>query len=182
MSVFLNLKWKGVTPPDADALDFAPEEFKLDRESAALPAPSSPLLPEIAVFGGDRSPKQIAIELLQAAAEIEHQFIVQYQYAYYCGGIQSQSPTPAVFRPLFIITKEEAGHMITVQNLLRLLGQPPHLARLDTLTPDPNDLGGQVEPGDPIGADETASAVARPGSNVTKAEMLADPQQGLFLV
>ncbi len=41
------------------------------------------------------------------------------------------------------------------------------------LTPDPNDMRAQVEHGASIGVEEIAAAIARPGSTVTKAEMLA---------
>ena len=41
------------------------------------------------------------------------------------------------------------------------------------LTPDPNDCRAQVQHNTSIGVEEIAAAIARPGSTVTKAEMLA---------
>jgi hypothetical protein len=91
-------------------------------------------------FAPGDSPRKKAVVLLQAAAEVEHQFIVQYLYAYYCGGMQNGDEM------LFTIAEEEMGHLLTVQNLLRLIGEPPHLARMDVLTTDVAPPAFQLQP------------------------------------
>jgi rubrerythrin len=73
--------------------------------------------------------------LLSMAAEIEHSLMVQYLYAAYSlGGAQ----VPPQHRDSVLewqqvvlgIAKEEMGHLVTVQNVLKLLGGP-HLDRED---------------------------------------------------
>src|SRR5262245_34570971 len=77
-----------------------------------------------------------AVFLLSIAAEIEHSLMVQYLYAAYSlGGPQ----VPEEHRPKVLewqqvilgIAKEEMGHLITVQNVLKVLGGPLHLDRED---------------------------------------------------
>jgi hypothetical protein len=74
--------------------------------------------------------------LLSIDAEIEHCLMVQYLYgAYSLGGEQ----IPAAYRGLVRewqevilgIAKEEMGHLMSVQNVLRLIGAPLHLERED---------------------------------------------------
>jgi hypothetical protein len=78
-----------------------------------------------------------AIFLLHTAAEVEHALLTQYLYAAY-------SLKPAKTAPrdrqadvrgwratLLGIAREEMGHLITVQNLLRLIGGPLNLERED---------------------------------------------------
>jgi hypothetical protein len=74
--------------------------------------------------------------LLSMAAEIEHSLMVQYLYAAYSlGGAQ----VPPQHRDSVLewqqvvlgIAKEEMGHLVTVQNVLKLLGGPLHLDRED---------------------------------------------------
>jgi hypothetical protein len=77
-----------------------------------------------------------AIFLLSTAAEIEHSLMVQYLYAAYSlGGPQVPEEHRAdVLRWQQIIlgiAKEEMGHLVTVQNILTLLGGPLHLDRED---------------------------------------------------
>jgi hypothetical protein len=76
------------------------------------------------------------ILLLHIAAEVEHALMVQYLYAAYSlGGPQ----VPAKLRDkvrhwqevVLGIAKEEMGHLITVQNVLRLIGGPLCLDRED---------------------------------------------------
>jgi len=70
---------------------------------------------------------------LTAAAEIEHSLMVEYLFAAY-----SLNPASAAARrddvarikvDLLQIAHEEMGHLITVQNLLLLIGAPLHLGR-----------------------------------------------------
>src|SRR5688572_28878011 len=65
-----------------------------------------------------------AVFLLHVAAEIEHALMVQYLYgAYSLGGPQVPEQYRAVVRDwqtlILGIAKEEMGHLVTVQNLLR---------------------------------------------------------------
>lgn len=83
------------------------------------------------------SPRDYVAYLLSIDAEIEHCLMVQYLYAAYSlGGPQ----VPAAHRErvrnwqetILGIAKEEMGHLMSVQNSLRLIGAPLHLEREDT--------------------------------------------------
>lgn len=78
--------------------------------------------------------------LLQSAAEIEHALMVQYLYAAYSPkGPDEAEPLYAQMlddtldtswpQTLLTVAREEMGHLMTVQNLLAILGFQPHLAR-----------------------------------------------------
>jgi hypothetical protein len=74
--------------------------------------------------------------LLSIDAEIEHCLMVQYLYAgYSLGGSQIPPELRNVVRnwqeTILGIAKEEMGHLITVQNVLRLIGSPLHFERND---------------------------------------------------
>lgn len=96
------------------------------------------------------SPHDYVVFLLTMGAEIEHSLMVQYLYAAYSyGGPQvPEEHRPMVKRwqdTLLSIAREEMGHLMTVQNLLRLLGGPINLSREDfpwdsKLTPFPFSL------------------------------------------
>ncbi len=80
--------------------------------------------------------REYAIFLLSMAAEIEHSLMVQYLYAGWSfGGPDVPAPYQkdvATWQRIVLgVAKEEMGHLITVQNLLRLLGGPAHLDRED---------------------------------------------------
>jgi Ferritin-like len=68
----------------------------------------------------------LTTRLLQVAAEIEHGLLVQYLYAAYSQTGYKPSGKRDVITGIAI---EEMSHLMTVQNLLMLLGQPPHLHR-----------------------------------------------------
>src|SRR5438876_872809 len=75
------------------------------------------------------TPRDEAVYLLHAAAEVEHALMVQYLYAAYSLDPTSPSLTPdqktAVGlwqQEIVQIAREEMGHLACVQNLLRLLG------------------------------------------------------------
>ncbi len=77
-----------------------------------------------------------AIFLLHTAAEIEHALLVQYLYAAF--SLKSATDDPAHstelkrwYGMLTTIAKEEMGHLMTVQNLLILLGAPVNFERED---------------------------------------------------
>lgn len=77
-----------------------------------------------------------AIFLLHIAAEIEHSLMVQYLYAAYS---LDTSGAPADLRDTVLawqhgildIAREEMGHLVTVQNLLRVIGGPLNFERED---------------------------------------------------
>ena len=83
------------------------------------------------------APRDEAVFLLHTGAEIEHALLVQYLYAAY--SLKSAKEVPqehaakvrAWKRTLLDIAREEMGHLITVQNLLRLVGGPLNLERED---------------------------------------------------
>jgi hypothetical protein len=80
--------------------------------------------------------REYAIFLLSMAAEIEHSLMVQYLYAAWSlGGPDVPAPhreeVTTWQRIVLGVAKEEMGHLITVQNLLHLLGGPIHLDRED---------------------------------------------------
>lgn len=77
-----------------------------------------------------------AVFLLHVAAEIEHALMVQYLYgAYSLGGPQVPERYREAVRDWQIvilgIAKEEMGHLVTVENLLRLIGGPLNFERED---------------------------------------------------
>jgi hypothetical protein len=78
-----------------------------------------------------------AIFLLHTAAEVEHALLTQYLYAAYSLKAAKALPPDqqtAIRRwraTLLGIAREEMGHLITVQNLLRLIGGPLNLERED---------------------------------------------------
>jgi hypothetical protein len=82
------------------------------------------------------TPHQYAILLLHVAAELEHALMVEYLYAgFSLGGPQVPVGRQAVVtqwqETILGIAKEEMGHLMTVQNLLRCLGGPLNLDRED---------------------------------------------------
>lgn len=83
------------------------------------------------------APRDEVVFLLHTGAEIEHALLVQYLYAAY--SLKSTKEVPAEHgakvrawkKTLLDIAREEMGHLITVQNLLRLIGGPLNLERED---------------------------------------------------
>jgi hypothetical protein len=78
-------------------------------------------------------PRDEAVFLLTAAAEIEHALMTQYLFAAYSLRLVSGEPNfdqlTEVQRLVLQIAREEMGHLITVQNLLHLLGGPLNFNR-----------------------------------------------------
>lgn len=95
------------------------------RSVSSLPSISLP--PEF-------SPRDYVSYLLYIDAEIEHALMVEYLYAAYSLG---GSQVPEKYRQtvqgwqevILGIAKEEMGHLISVQNVLRLIGAPLNLGR-----------------------------------------------------
>jgi hypothetical protein len=77
--------------------------------------------------------KEIAVSLLRAGAEIEHSLAIQYLYAAYSIDETSEKSgsvdTMEWKAALRLIAREEMAHLVTVQNLLLTVGEPPHLNR-----------------------------------------------------
>jgi hypothetical protein len=82
------------------------------------------------------APRQYAVLLLHIAAALEHALMVEYLYAGFslCGPEVPDEHRAKVARWQEIIlgiAKEEMGHLMTVQNLLRCIGGPLNLDRDD---------------------------------------------------
>lgn len=82
------------------------------------------------------SPHDYAVFLFQVAAEIEHGLLIQYLFAAYSlGGPQvpeEHRDKVAKWQGILLgIAREEMGHLITVQNLLKLIGGALNLERSD---------------------------------------------------
>jgi hypothetical protein len=87
------------------------------------------------------APRDEAVFLLHTAAEIEHALLVQYLYAAYSlkseDQIKADDPERGKHQDqvkkwrqtLLSIAKEEMGHLMTVQNLLLLIGAPLNFER-----------------------------------------------------
>ncbi len=91
----------------------------------------APEVPPLELNGRD-----YAIFLLRLAAEIEHGLMVQYLFAAYSlGGPGVPQPERARVRAwqdaILGVAKEEMGHLVTVQNVLTLLGGPLQFNRED---------------------------------------------------
>lgn len=102
-------------------------------EAVVVPAPDGggPLL-----VGPKMRPRDEVIFWLSAAAEIEHALMVQYSFAAYSIdpdsapiGNGAQEEARAIKSQLLQICREEMGHLITVQNLLHIVGGPLHFGR-----------------------------------------------------
>jgi hypothetical protein len=85
----------------------------------------------------DFAPRDWAVFLLRVAAEIEQALMIQYLYAAY--SLKPGLPIPGVpnttttnwSRTIVQIAREEMGHLLSVQNLLRLIGGPMCFERED---------------------------------------------------
>jgi ferritin-like protein len=107
---------------------------------AAAPVAATVPLPDLSAFPTARDKAQI---LLESAAEVEHALLAQYLYAAYSLKTKRDVSDPAQKKvlddasdrswpqTLLAIAREEMGHLMTVQNLLILLGSSPNLERED---------------------------------------------------
>ncbi len=84
---------------------------------------------------GDVDQRTELARLLQVAAAIEHSLMVQYLYAAYSADVviaAGQFPDAALWQQqLLTVAREEMGHLMTVQNALRLIGAEPNWKRED---------------------------------------------------
>ncbi|MBR0773986.1 ferritin-like protein [Bradyrhizobium diazoefficiens] len=111
-------------------------------------SPKAPVVSSMAAFARTAAAKDkhelpagfsghdYAVYLLHIGAEIEHLLMVQYLYAAYSlGGPQVPRARQADVRRwqevILGIAKEEMAHLITVENVLRLIGGPLNLDRND---------------------------------------------------
>lgn len=128
-----NLRWiKSTTLPILRGLHLT---------SLEVQPPDSPRL--TLATDGELIPRDEAILLLQLAAEIEHALMVQYLYAAFSletnqsalvgSNVSTNGAQLAVDWQSKIrrIAKQEMGHLITVQNLLRVIGGALHFGRED---------------------------------------------------
>ncbi|HEY0048839.1 MAG TPA: ferritin-like domain-containing protein [Pyrinomonadaceae bacterium] len=90
------------------------------------------------------APRDRAIYLMHVGAEVEHALMVQYLYAgYSLGGQHLTDPnhrrlTQEWKAKILEIAREEMGHLVTVENMLTLIGGPLSFEREDY--PIPEDL------------------------------------------
>jgi hypothetical protein len=114
------LKWRRhqLSISERDGLRSLTERPRLVATPLARPTPSDIQLPELPA-----TPLQKAVTLLRVASQIEHALMVQYLYAGY-----SLAPTQ---REIANVAIEEMSHLMTVQNLLRFIGEAPYLYRQD---------------------------------------------------
>jgi hypothetical protein len=129
------VEWKEYEVP-ADAGAGGPELI----EAEAAPATVTVHIPDLSAFP---TPLAKAQFLLESAAEVEHALMVQYLYAAYSLKKFNEVADPALQaalldtsetswpQVLLAIAREEMGHLMTVQNLLLLLGRPPNFERED---------------------------------------------------
>ena len=103
-------------------------EFTPQNMSAPLPGTAATATIDLPDLTSYPAPIDKAIRLLQAGAAIEHALLIQYLYAGY--GFSPEN------RDILNIAIEEMSHLMTVQNLLLLVGAQPDLSRQDFGTPD----------------------------------------------
>lgn len=131
-----SLDWVRPAIPEAFPLGDEAEVF----EPELLEAPPTDSLRELIAEVGiptfhAPTVREEAFWLLQTAAEVEHALMVQYLYALY--SIKSGTGTAGLRSVLRPVTVQEMGHLITVQNLLLILGESPYWSRQD-LSPQVN--------------------------------------------
>jgi hypothetical protein len=106
--------------------------------------------------------RDYAIFLLQVAAEIEHSLLAQYLFAAYSLGGPDVPPersadVRAWQETILGIAKEEMGHLITVQNVITVLGAACHFQRDDYPSSNPlYPFGFRLEP---LGLDSLAAYI-----------------------
>jgi hypothetical protein len=123
----------------------APEAEALDTGAAALKGAVQPPSRFALMQDPELTARQWAVFLLQTAADIEHSLMLQYLYAAYSlppgivvPGSKKKDPgtgkdvdltTTDWARTIAGIAREEMGHMLSVQLLLRALGGPQSFER-----------------------------------------------------
>jgi hypothetical protein len=117
-------------------------------------APSAPTLTELPTAGVEprqerisldvfTAPRERAVYLMHVGAEVEHALMAQYLYAAYSLNLQLADPEHTRLarhwrETILEIAREEMGHLVTVENILTLIGGPLSFEREDY--PIPEDL------------------------------------------
>lgn len=128
--------------PDSPLLELTTLTSPAGRALMEVTAPGKVMiqLPDLRAWS---SPLDKAEILLETAAEIEHALLVQYLYAAYSLKSDEEVSDPdeiealdqtsenSWYHVLLAIAREEMGHLMTVQNLLLMLGLQPNLERED---------------------------------------------------
>ena len=91
----------------------------------------------VRVVPPELAPRDYVAYLLTIDAEIEHALMDQYLYAAYSLGgpqvpLKHQDMVANWQRTILGVAREEMGHLISVQNVLRLIGAPLALLREDS--------------------------------------------------
>lgn len=112
------------------------EFLDMDPTANALSAVRPRLSKEQIILPPEFTWRDYTIFLLTVAAQIEHSLMVQYLYSgYSLGGSQvpeARRTQVSAWRQIILgIAKEEMGHLVTVQNVLRFMGAPLALDRED---------------------------------------------------
>lgn len=114
------------------AQSFPPASARLRGQEDASATASLTAAPE-SMHEPQLEPRDEAVFLLSAAAEIEHALMVQYLFAAYSLRVVSGEPNFAellkIQSLILQIAREEMGHLITIQNLLHLVGGPLNFNR-----------------------------------------------------
>lgn len=115
---------------------FRPQVFPpagVQPQWADRPAAFAPAATRGAMHEPQLEPRDEVIFLLTAAAEIEHALMVQYLFAAYTLHIVDGEPNSEellkIQALILQIAREEMGHLVTVQNLLHLVGGPLNFNR-----------------------------------------------------
>ncbi len=112
------------------------QERHLLVDPGLQPAATPPLKSLLPAKPRELAWRDFLVMLLQVGAEIEHALMVEYLYAAYSlGGSQVSAAGREDVRrwrkSIITVAREEMGHLLTVQNLLCLLGGPPSFERED---------------------------------------------------
>jgi hypothetical protein len=106
---------------------------------------------EASIATTKRAGRDVLISSLQWAAQIEHDLMVQYLYAAYSLDVEQvqvkehQDFVRACRETLLAVAREEMGHLLTVQNVLLLVGGPVHFER-ETWRPERQPVEFKLEP------------------------------------
>jgi hypothetical protein len=150
---FRELRWESVEEIAKSNAAEAAARGELEALGPTEAAAENPLTELLRRTGVPRHPdpdatvRDEAEFLLQAASEVEHQFIVQYLYALFGLDLAAGGAVAAKCGThLEAIAEEEMGHLLTVQNVLLLIGAPPYLERERTPSTEPQPFPFELEP------------------------------------
>lgn len=139
--MFARIRWE--TPPAVSPLETLGEPSPKSALAAMLERTKVPRHPQ----GDAATVRDEAVFLLQAASEVEHQFIVQYLYAAFSLDVAGSPPEISRWaNRLRQIAREEMGHLMTVQNVLLCLGAEPYVERQTNPPPEPLPFPLSLEP------------------------------------